>query len=204
VRLAPRRRLLVGIGLFVLGWASYCVLARYQDGKLLPAGVDPLLSALPKVGGDWLLTWGWLIFNAAVMLHWARARRPRLPYFLAMVGFWTFVRAVFIALDPVGPPRDLAPFYAGALSFLRGRLFFDSELFFSGHTGLPYLYALLAGTATVLGRVCLAVSVVMGAGVLLTRNHFTIDVLGAYFVTYSAWALGRRLLAGLDAPEAAA
>jgi hypothetical protein len=43
----------------------------------------------------------------------------------------------------------------------------------------------------------------MGAGVLLTRNHFPIDVLGAYFVTYSTWVMGRGLFAGLDAPEAA-
>jgi hypothetical protein len=127
----PRRRLLVGAVLFVSGWAAYAVLARYQDGKVLPAGIDPLLSALPHVGGDWLLTWGWLLFNLAVMLYWALAERKRLPYFLAMVGFWTFVRAVFIALTPVGPPHGLVHFYGGALSFLRGKLFFDSELFFS-------------------------------------------------------------------------
>lgn len=199
-----KRRLLVGTALFALGWLAYAFLARYQDGKALPAGVDPLLSALPSASGDWLLTWGWLAFNGAVMLHWALARRPRLPYFLAMVGFWTLVRAVFIALTPVGPPKELVRFYGGALSFLRGRLFFDSELFFSGHTGLPYLYALLAGLATPLGRGCLAFSAVMGAGVLLTRNHFPIDVVGAYFVTYSTWMLGKRLFPGLDAPAEAA
>ena len=194
--------MLAGAALFALGWAAYCVLGRYQDGKVLPPGVDPLLSALPSVGSDWLLTWGWLSFNAAVMTYWAVARRPRLPYFLAMVGLWTFVRAVFIALTPFGPPHGLVPFYEGTLSFLRGRVFFDSELFFSGHTGLPYLYSLLAGS-TLLGRGCLAFSVVMGAGVLLTRNHFPIDVLGAYFMTYSTWSLGRSLLSALDAPEGA-
>lgn len=199
----PRRRLLVGAALFLLGWTAYCALARYQDGKALPAGFDPLLAALPRVSGDWLLTWGWLLFNAAVMLYWALAKRARLPFFLAMVGFWTFVRAIFIALTPVGPPHGLTPFYGGALSFLRGRLFFDSELFFSGHTGLPYLYSLLAGSATMMRRGCLAFSLVMGAGVLLTRNHFPIDVLGAYFVTYSIWAFGKGLFARLDAPEAA-
>jgi len=199
----PRRRLFTGAALFLLGWAAYCALARYQDGKVLPSGIDPLLSLLPRANGDWLLTWGWLLFNAVVMLYWIVAKRARLPFFLAMVGFWTLVRAVFIALTPVGPPHDLVRFYGGALSFLRGRLFFDSELFFSGHTGLPYLYSLLAGSATLMRRGCLAFSVVMGAGVLLTRNHFPIDVLGAYFVTYSTWVMGRGLFAGLDAPEAA-
>ncbi|MBI4347327.1 MAG: hypothetical protein HY553_10760 [Elusimicrobia bacterium] len=197
----PRRdrRLLAGLGVFLSGWATYCLLARYQDGKALPPGVDPLLSALPSVGGDWLLTWGWLLFNAAVIAYWAVARTPRLGYFLAMVGLWQAVRAVFIALTPFGPPPDIVPFYAGALSFLRGRVFFDSELFFSGHTGLPYLYALLAG-AGAMYKGCLAVSVVMAAGVLLTRNHFPIDVLGAYFITYSTWSLGRKWLAALDPP----
>jgi hypothetical protein len=198
-----RRRFLVGAGLFLLGWTAYAVLGRYQDGKVLPAGFDPLLAALPRLDGDWLLTWGWLFFNGAVMLYWAFKKSPRLPYFLAMVGLWTFVRAVFIALTPVGPPPGLVHFYGGALSFLRGRLFFDSELFFSGHTGLPFLYSLLAGSATALRRGCLAFSFVMGAGVLLTRNHFPIDVLGAYFVTYSIWSFGKGLFAGLDAPEPA-
>ena len=198
-----RRRLFVGSALFLLGWAAFCALARYQDGKVLPSGFDPLLGALPRVSGDLLLTWGWLLFNVGVMLYWARAKRERLPYFLAMVGFWTLVRAVFIALTPVGPPHDLIPFYGGALSFLRGRLYFDSELFFSGHTGLPYLYSLLAAPATLMRRGCLAFSLVMGAGVLLTRNHFPIDVLGAYFVTYSIWAFGKGLFIGLDAPAAA-
>ena len=41
-------------------------------------------------------------------------------------------------------------------------------------------------------------SIVMAASVVLTRNHYTMDVLGAYFVTYSVYALSCWLLGWLD------
>jgi len=50
-------------------------------------------------------------------------------------------------------------------------------------------------------RFFLASTVLMGVSVLLTRNHYTLDVLGAFFMTYGIYALSRKLLGFLDPQE---
>lgn len=192
----PWRGLLQGALAFAASAALFSALGRWHDAQPLPPGVDPVLQSLPYWGEDWLLSWVWIGFHPLVLAAWLRGEPRRVPWQLYMLSFWVAVRAVFVALNPVGPPPGMVPIYDGRalLESIRGRFIFDSELFFSGHTGLPFLYALLARPGP-LRAACLAFSALMGAGVLLTRNHFVIDVLGAYFMTYSIWALGRRLLA---------
>lgn len=192
------KKLLAALSLYAAAWVFFSVVGRFHDRLVLPPGVDPLLAALPYFKLSWLLTTGFLLFHVSVFIFWVRLERDRLPYYVSMMAFWMFVRAVFIALGPVGAPPSMAALYtAPSLSFLRGTLFFDTEQFFSGHTGMPYLYFLLSKDKT-LRRLCLAFSVIMGVGVLVSRNHYWIDVLGAYFMTYSIWRLGRGLWAGLE------
>lgn len=38
----------------------------------------------------------------------------------------------------------------------------------------------------------------MGIGVLVSRNHYWIDVLGAYFMTYSIYVLGTKMWDAAD------
>ena len=80
---------------------------------------------------------------------------------------------------------------------------FNNENFFSGHTGVPFLLFLLFRVKWV-RAVFLVESVAMGACVLLTRNHYTIDVLGAYFMTYAIYRLGLFLFGWLDDTPATA
>lgn len=191
----PWRGVLSGAIAVAASFWLFSVMGRWHEALPLPRGVDPLLQSLPRWDADWLLSWAWIAFHPLVILAWGRTEPARLPWWLRMIAFWFAVRAVFVALNPVGPPEGLSPiFEGGTLSFLRGRFIFDTELFFSGHTGAPFLYALLSRPGSRLRVFCLAFSALMAAGVLLTRNHFIIDVLGAYFMTYSIAALGRRAL----------
>ena len=186
--------ILVG-GLLVFGWVG-----RAHDALALPAGVDPLRPYLPFFEPRWLIVWLWLLFHPAVFAAWLARDRARVPYCFAMIGFFLFVRAAFIGLGPVGPPEEISPLYEGGpLEFLHGTNEFQNEMFFSGHTGAPYLYALLSWHRPVLRNACLATSAAMAIGILVSRNHYSIDVLGAWFVTYSIFALGRRILKPLDA-----
>ena len=43
-------------------------------------------------------------------------------------------------------------------------------------------------------------SLIMGLCVLLSHNHYSVDVLGAYFVSYSIYALAENLYYGLIRP----
>lgn len=192
----PWRGLAAGVLAFAASAAFFSVLGRWHDAKPLPAGVDPVLGLLPRWKSDWLVSWGWIAPQPLLYWAWLKDEPRRVPWQLYMISFWLALRSVFVALNPVGPPAGMVPIYEGRslLELLRGRFIFDSELFFSGHTGMPFLYALLSRPGSRTRSLCLLWSAAMGAGVLLTRNHFVIDVLGAYFMTHSIWALGRRLL----------
>ena len=107
--------------------------------------------------------------------------------------------SIFVALNPYGPPDGMINLNAAyILSPLRGILAFDNEFFFSGHTSMPYLYFLFCHRMPKMRLAFLAGSLVMGACVLLTRNHYTMDVLGAYFMTYAIYRLSRYTLGWLD------
>ena len=57
---------------------------------------------------------------------------------------------------------------------------------------MPFLFALFFRTPVQRG-IMLAGSLAMAAGVLLTHNHYSVDVLSAYLVGYSIYAGSERL-----------
>lgn len=183
---------------YVLSWC-----AHYRHRLHFQPGVDPFLPLIPRVDLTFWLGYGWFSFHAGVFAFWLRQERPKLPYILAILSLYMMIRNVFILLTPVAAPAGIMPVYTAPwFSVLRET---DSgEVFFSGHTAMPYLYFLLNAGHPRLRAFCLAVSMANAAAVLLTRNHYTIDVLGAYFITYSIYALGRRSLGWLKPREAVA
>lgn len=161
----------------------------------LAPSTDLLLMSLPKLEATSLLTAWYYAFQLAALAVVAKFERGRLPYYFCMLGLLLSVRSVFILLTPVGPPQGIVPLYPGGALAVT-----DHELFFSGHAGLPFLYGLVCRRPSAARTAFFAVSAVMAAVVLLTRNHYAIDVLAAYPITYAVHDAGRRLFGRLDAP----
>src|SRR5262249_49000009 len=71
----------------------------------------------------------------ATLLAW---RPNRLPFALKAMALFLVVRAVFVSLTHIAPspidPQKAAPFL--------NSMFYGSDQFFSGHTGMPFLAAL--------------------------------------------------------------
>ena len=65
-------------------------------------------------------------------------------------------------------------------------------LIFSGHTAIPFLFALFFETR-LQKTIMLAGSATMAISVLLTRNHYTVDVISAYFMGFAIFVLSRWL-----------
>lgn len=170
---------------------------------------------------------------------------PRMPYLFFMAGLWFIIRIASTLVTPLGVPADIFIEVPENFSvktiwdFISSGLDSPSVLFFSGHTGLPFLghllfrkalkakwfsIAMLPATAAYLfgfqhyplwvglivillwlviwwkreqlvslRSVFLAWSWIMAMAVLLTRLHYTIDVLGAYFMTAGIVLIGRWL-----------
>jgi hypothetical protein len=187
--------------LFVFSFFFWSVVGQQVDQRALPHGADPLLGVLPLWNLVPVLTLGWLACHVLAIYLAVVYCPSRWAYILATVGLLVAVRTLFVAFNPMGAPPGILSLNASyLLSPLKGILAFENEFFFSGHTALPYLYALIFWPIPWARRTFIGLSILMAASVLLTRNHYTMDILGAYFITYSVYALSRSLLRWLD-PE---
>ena len=187
--------------LFVLSFFVWSLVGQRADTRILPAGSDLLLDQLPLIDLVPVLTVGWLSIHLLAIYVCVMYCPRRWAFILATVGLLILVRTAFVALNPIGAPPGILSLNASyLLAPLKGVLAFENEFFFSGHVAFPYLYSRIYWHVVWARRMFVLLSLVMAASVVLTRNHYTMDVLGAYFVTYSVFALSCALLGGLD-PE---
>ena len=142
---------------------------------------DLLLDSIPVVNLNFLIIEG--AFFAIVWGLWYVLSKPRSVLFsLKAVALLIIIRAVFISLTHVGiHPEQISPglgFFDSIYLYLN----FQSGLFFSGHTALPFLIALVFWEKPQIRYALIALSVVMGAAVLLAHIHYSIDVFAAPFM----------------------
>lgn len=185
---------------FVLaGYLFYMNLGWYADQRALPPSSDWVLDRLPMWNVVPMLSWGWLalhVFAAgAAILYQPR----RLPFLLFLLGIYLFVRTVFVFLSPIGAPvaildmREFDTLFAA----VAGEYTFQNEFIFSGHTAVPFLFALFF-ERRLHRAIMLGGSLVMAVSVLVTRNHYTVDVISAYLVGYAIFALSQALWNGFS------
>lgn len=118
--------------------------------------------------------------------------RPRYILFsLKALALFVIVRAFFISLTHVGmPPENLLPgsgFFDGIYSYLN----FQLGLFFSGHTGLPFLMGLVFWRDRSARLIFFSLSFVFAIAVLLAHIHYSIDVFAAPFMAYGIFKIAQ-------------
>ncbi|HAO65045.1 TPA: hypothetical protein DCQ44_03645 [Candidatus Taylorbacteria bacterium] len=124
-----------------------------------------------------LIFWGFI----AVLLV---AEPKRIPFTLKSLALFTVIRSVFITLT------HLAPFATRLVlptDNLLDMFSFGGDLFFSAHTGAPFLMALVLWDHKYIRLICLISSLVFGLVVLLGHLHYSIDVFAAFFITYTIY-----------------
>ncbi len=165
---------------------------HFVDSKQGASLSDLILDHLPAINLDILTTWGFLfiilVFLVAIVIH----QPEEIPFMFFSVAFFVFIRSGFISLTHLGAPADILK-----LSWENGilrHLSFTNDLFFSGHTGLPFLFFLIIKEKW-LKSFFLIGSIVMAVSVLLTHTHYSIDVFAAFFISYSIFHIARYLFA---------
>lgn len=108
------------------------------------------------------------------------------PFILNCLSIFVLIRSVFVSLTHLGPfatrvVSDFGPTITNA--------FFGADFFFSGHTGAPFLMALIFWDNRTLRYIFLVWSVFFAVIVLLGHLHYSIDVLSAFFITYSIYRI---------------
>lgn len=148
---------------------------------------DIVLSNIPVFHLEFLFVYGSIFFWAFVAL--LCLARPRvIPFTLKSIALFVVVRAVFISITHIGPfPTHME---IGATSIVSD-FTFGGDLFFSGHTGLPFLMALIFWQNRFLRIAFVFTSVAFGVIVLLAHLHYSIDVLGAFFITHTIFHIAQ-------------
>jgi len=106
---------------------------------------------------------------------------------LAQFSFLIIVRSFFITLTHLKTPATAI--YANFPGIIN-TLAFQNDLFFSGHTAVPFL-GFLFYKGHKIRWFFLAGSIIMAVTVILMHQHYTIDVLAAYFITYGVFHLAK-------------
>jgi membrane-associated phospholipid phosphatase len=197
-------------GAFAFRYAAYAAMtamALWAEMRPAPTLPDALLAHLPYVpwidrANYWL--WLFLYLPLTAALLWSEPRRW--VRYMVTGGMVSLARGVTIALTGLGVPdpahagpgigaRTFGTAFAELLSpagvFDRGAIaaYLTKDLFFSGHVATTFLLWLYLRGRSPLAAIALAANLAVTASVLLSHIHYSIDVVGAWAITFAIFAL---------------
>ena len=143
---------------------------------------DIILNNIPVFDVDVIFVYGPLVMW--VMVAAICIRKPQaIPFVLKSIALFVLIRSLFITLTHLGPFPDQLQIETG-VNLVR-KFTFGGDLFFSGHTGSPFLMAVIFWNNRRLRFIFTAIAILFGTVVLLAHLHYSIDVLAAFFITYT-------------------
>lgn len=171
------------IGSFFINYSA----VKYAIREVGNSTTDILLETLPVVNTDIIFSYGVLLF--VIFITFLFIIEPKIiPFTLKSIALFIVVRSVFVIMTHLGPvPERIATRLDDFSYFTSG-----ADLFFSGHTGLPFLMALLFWEKRYLRWFFLFCSLVAAIAVILGHLHYTIDVFSAPFIAYGIYHIARK------------
>ncbi|MDD5651112.1 MAG: phosphatase PAP2-related protein [Candidatus Nanoarchaeia archaeon] len=151
------------------------------------AAPDLILDHLPTFDLDFILTYGILLIIALIFLYPLLFKVHYFHTVVSQFSLLVLVRSIFICFTHLKIPVNALTFKAPhIISFFSAQ----NDLFFSGHTAIPFLGFLLFHEEKI-GYFFLLSSFIMGIVVLLMHVHYSIDVFSAFFITYGTFKFGK-------------
>lgn len=190
----------LGLGLLVASLVISSYAVSYANDTASSPVTDIVLSNFSVRDVD-----GFFVNGAVVMVLFIIGvciwNPRRIPFVLKTISVFVIVRSLFISMTHIGAfpthavinpdSQNLIRDFIGAK--LYSSFFLGNDSFFSGHTGLPFLLALLYWDKVWVRLIFIAFSLMFGVVVLLGHLHYTIDVLSAFFISYGVYRISRRL-----------
>lgn len=166
------------VSLFVNYYAG-----TYATERASSPVTDIILSNIRAFDVDGFFVYGGLSMVLIILIVCLLYPR-KLPFTLKTIALFVIIRSVFISVTHIAPfPLETDMVSQGLFAHFS----FGGDLFFSGHTGLPFLMALLFWDVRRIRFLFLGMSFFFGVVVLLGHLHYTIDVLAAFFITYAIY-----------------
>lgn len=156
----------------------------YATERASNSVTDLILSNIRVFDVDGFFIYGSLILVLFIIFI-CIVKPEKAPFTVKSIALFVIIRSVFITLTHLGPfPSQII-----INSDLLSKLSFGADLFFSGHTGLPFLLALIFWNNKWIRYTFLFLSLMFAIVVLLAHLHYSIDVLSAFFITYTIYQI---------------
>ncbi len=172
----------VSLLLLIISFCVNYVAVKVATEDIGNSTTDILLDNLPVVNTDFIVSEGAAIFTAFIVF--LCIFDPKIiPFLIKSIALFIFIRALFVVMTHLAPfPNHINADYSNLKYISSG-----SDLFFSGHTGMPFLLSLIFWDHKLLRYVFLAISIIAAVGVILGHLHYTIDVFSAFFITFGIY-----------------
>ncbi len=177
-----------GVLLIIFSLLINHLMSIYINSSNLRYVNDLFLDNLPVFNVDFVLNQV-LWFYIFVMVFFGIRNPQKIPFILKSIALFIFIRSTFVCLTHLGPAPDrsfLDP------NYILSSIASGNDMFFSGHTGMPFLLALIFWDDKIAGIFSLLASVVFGTSMLLGHLHYSIDVFSAFFITYTIFVIAQK------------
>lgn len=178
-----------GAVLVVLAAATNLWAGSYVDSIQTYFVADIAHEILPFVDLSFVFIYGIALVGIVFAYYSFKYHPEKVPLFLYNFAALYFFRAFCITLTHLGTPVSG---YDTIVEHVDG-LFWHNDLFFSGHTAFTFTCFLLAEKKNYKIGFLIS-SVIMVLTVLLMRVHYSIDIIGGYFIAFGIYYLVNKYL----------
>ena len=190
-------RYLIASSLALVAIATYLdyhcgVYVSATDGPDIP---DLILDHIGPVDLGPLFVYGYIALIGLLFVYPLVFHIRMLHFVVGQFSLLVILRAVFMLFTHLQTPSDAI---TRDFPWIFEHLSFRNDMFFSGHTAIPFLGFFLFKRSG-LRYVFLLGSLVMAVVVLAMHLHYSIDVFAAFFVTYCSYRAGCFLMKRIDA-----
>ncbi len=179
----------LGILLLVLGIGATYYANFYTTVHASNPVTDIILDNVPTFNVDFIFSEGASIFVAVLSLILLLEPR-RIPFVLKTAAIFFLTRSIFMMLTHIAPPPHGSYVDPADLIY---KFSSGDDLFFSAHTGFPFLLALIFWDEKYLRNLLIICSAIGGVAVLLGHLHYSIDVFSALFISFGVYHASMKL-----------
>lgn len=177
----------IGIVLLAIAIAATYYANVYSTIRASNSVTDIILDNLPVVNIGFIFNEGALIFITFIV--GVLFYKPHtIPFILKSVALFFITRSIFVTLTHLAPP--VSGLSADTTDLIY-KISSGDDLFFSAHTGFPFLMAVIFWENKFLRYVFLLITLVGGGSVLLGHLHYSIDVFSALFISFGIFHIAK-------------
>jgi hypothetical protein len=150
---------------------------------------DIILDNIPIIDVHLIFSEGAILFVLALIA--ILSYEPKhIPFALKSIAVFILIRSGFLILTHLAPP--LNEIYINPADYI-SQISSGNDLFFSAHTGLPFLMAFIFWEQPKLRYFFFICSAIGGLAVLLGHLHYSIDVFSATFISFGIYHICKNI-----------